>query len=160
MSKQCFKCLAVKPLSEYYKHKKMKDGHLNKCMECTKDDVRTNYRENSGVKRERDRHRNRHNRSRIFRNRYRLLKARVLGTAAHPHSAFGKELLTYEEFCVWVTSNMDSFDAIYSSWEKSGFKRSHSPSIDRIDNSKGYIPSNMQWLSVSDNSKKYDKEEF
>lgn len=39
-TKVCFKCGVDKPLSEYYKHKKMGDGHLNKCKDCTRKDVR------------------------------------------------------------------------------------------------------------------------
>lgn len=38
MKKKCFKCGIEKPLTDYYKHKEMGDGHLNKCKECTKKD--------------------------------------------------------------------------------------------------------------------------
>jgi hypothetical protein len=34
--KNCIICGDLKPLNFYYKHKKMADGHLNKCIECCK----------------------------------------------------------------------------------------------------------------------------
>jgi hypothetical protein len=41
--KTCFKCGCEKPITDYYKHKKMLDGHLNKCKACVKSDVKKRY---------------------------------------------------------------------------------------------------------------------
>lgn len=59
--KTCFKCNIEKPLAEYYKHKDMRDGRLNKCKDCTKEGVKERVlvlSENSEwVEREKSRHR-------------------------------------------------------------------------------------------------------
>lgn len=44
IQKKCFKCNEVKPLSDFYPHKMMADGHLNKCKDCTRKDV-ANHRQ-------------------------------------------------------------------------------------------------------------------
>ena len=56
-SKKCFKCEVVKPLSKFYKHVGMLDGHANKCIECTKFDVRAHREKNIERSRAYDRER-------------------------------------------------------------------------------------------------------
>jgi hypothetical protein len=76
--KTCFKCDTFKPLDEFYPHPRMADGHLNKCKECTKRDVKTRYDEKPEmvVAYERERARTPHRRAkaaeylRTFRARY------------------------------------------------------------------------------------------
>lgn len=73
--KTCFKCQQCKPLSDFYKHSRMADGHLNKCKECAK----------------RDTHESRH-----FKHRERVL-AYDLERAKQPHrkAAMAQRLAEY-----------------------------------------------------------------
>ena len=43
INKLCFKCNLEKPLTDYYKHKKTKDGYLGKCKVCTKIDTKERF---------------------------------------------------------------------------------------------------------------------
>ena len=65
-NKICFKCNLVKSISEFYKHPKTQDGHLNKCKQCTKNDVKENEvklkKDPSWVLAEKKRHRDKYHR--------------------------------------------------------------------------------------------------
>lgn len=65
-TKKCFKCGRILPITEFYKHPQMRDGHLNKCKQCTKKDVRSNYIHNiqneEYVEKERQRGRDKYSR--------------------------------------------------------------------------------------------------
>jgi len=56
-TKKCFKCQKELPLSEFYKHKMMADGHVNKCKTCNKKDVAEHRLKNIDKIREYDRNR-------------------------------------------------------------------------------------------------------
>ena len=69
-TKPCFKCGEVKPLSLFYKHPMMADGHVNKCKECNKIDVALNTRKNEEYYLEYDRSRSKTEKRKSDRIRY------------------------------------------------------------------------------------------
>lgn len=67
MTKTCFKCARELPLTEFYKHPQMADGHLGKCKQCTKGDAKKHRATNPEVVHASDRRRARTQRRREWR---------------------------------------------------------------------------------------------
>ncbi|WP_213993820.1 hypothetical protein [Sodalis sp. dw_96] len=55
--KKCNKCKLIKPITEFYCHKEMADGHLNKCKDCARADANRYRSFNLEAYREYDRNR-------------------------------------------------------------------------------------------------------
>lgn len=64
--------------------------------------------------------------------------------------------LVLRDFISFAYSN-DTYTKVYQKWVNSGFSKRLSPSIDRIDNNKGYHIGNIQFLNHSENSSKGNK---
>jgi len=89
----------------------------------------------------------------LMRN-YRNMESRVKGIQwRKAHLYEGKELLSREEFYDWAM-NQDSFHRLFDEWVMSGYDRKLSPSVDRVDSSKGYTIDNMEWVTHSENSRR------
>ena len=69
-----------------------------------------------------------------------------------PHLYKGLDIMPREEFYSWSLGNID-FDRLFVAWEASGHERKLSPSVDRVDNSKGYTIGNIRWITHSENSR-------
>lgn len=122
--KICFKCGAEKPLDQYYRHKGMFDGHLNKCKACTKKDVAENQ-ENYDI-----------TEKGVIRVIY---KAQVSSSKKRGH---GKVPYSKAELGIWLYAN--GFKHLYDDWISSGMKKGLKPSVDRIDDFKGYSFDNIK----------------
>jgi len=85
---------------------------------------------------------------------YRNMQSRVDGVQKlKAHLYAGKEILSRHEFYEWALAS-DKFHQLFDAWEKSGYDRKLSPSVDRIDPGLGYEINNMEWVTHSENSRR------
>jgi len=155
--KQCFKCKETKTLNNFYKHPETLDGHVGKCKNCNKVDVKVNYSKKKEFYNEYDKNRQKYSIKRIFDHRFNGIQKRSSKKSKRKYFVTGKKVLSRLEYDKWCKNNMKDFNTIYKNWVNSNFDFKLSPSIDRIDSKKSYLPENMQWLSKSDNCIKYNK---
>jgi hypothetical protein len=84
---------------------------------------------------------------------YRNMKSRVKGIQKKKaHLYKGLEILSKDEFYDWSRSS-NRFKALYERWKLSDYRRTLTPSIDRINPKQGYTLGNMRWLTHSENSR-------
>lgn len=85
--------------------------------------------------------------------KYRNMKSRIEGIQWRKRHLYeGLEILDKNDFYEWALNN-DNFWELFRKYKESGFQRKLAPSVDRIDSSKGYVLSNMRWLTHSENSR-------
>lgn len=85
---------------------------------------------------------------------YRNMQSRVDGVQKIKfHLYDGKSILDRDIFYEWAF-NSEKFKELYSQYVFSGFDRKLAPSVDRIDSSKGYELTNMEWVTHSENSRR------
>ena len=135
--KTCFKCGKEKDLSFFYKHKRMMDGHLNKCKECTKTDAKTNQ---AKVGRGYD-----FSEKGVIRVMYKTQKRN------NKLRGYGDMLYSKQQLSDWLYRN--SFAELYNAWVDGGNKKDLKPSVDRLDDLKGYSLDNIRLVTWLENRK-------
>jgi hypothetical protein len=84
---------------------------------------------------------------------YRNMQSRVMGIQKQKYHLYkGKYLLPREEFKEWAL-NSPKFWIMFDIWEWKKYDRKLTPTVNRIDPTKGYEATNMEWLTHSENSR-------
>jgi len=68
----------------------------------------------------------------------------------HPHLFKGKPILEREFFKTW-SKNHPEFLMLYKQWVMSRYNNKLTPSVNRLDSSRGYTIDNMEWVTFSQN---------
>ncbi len=109
MEKICFKCKRMLPLSEFYPHPNMADGHLNKCKECNCADVQQNRRRKVNFYREYDRLRTKQPERitlrRNFHRRQKEMEPEKYYARTVADNALRDGRLTKDEYCYFCNSS-------------------------------------------------------
>jgi hypothetical protein len=85
---------------------------------------------------------------------YRNMQSRVTGVQKHKAYLYiGKELLPRETFYEWAT-HQEAFWKLFREWEQSRYDQRQTPTVDRVDSSRGYSLDNMEWITNSENSRR------
>ena len=148
--KKCIRCGNEYPIDEFRKQKETKDGHANQCRLCLNEIQRIKRKSdgNSITRRYEKTPKG------FLMREYRNMQSRVLGVQKQKaHLYLGLTLLNRDLFYEWANNQLQ-FHALFDIWTASGYDRKLTPTVDRIDSSKGYELSNMEWVTHSENSRR------
>jgi hypothetical protein len=88
---------------------------------------------------------------------YRNMESRVRGIQKVKYHLYKDlELLPREEFYKWSKKSR-KFKQLFHNWKMSNYDRKLTPSVDRVNSKLGYIKSNMEWVTFSENSRRGGK---
>jgi hypothetical protein len=146
----CKECRVEKDLISFPKNKECAEGHTHECRDCyniraSKSRAKKGYPYESLTAYARSK-------KGLIVRKYYAMTRRVLGKAKDSvHLYFGLDILSKDAFYEFALNDPD-FNSLYDLWVASGYRKLDTPSIDRIDSSKGYTIGNMRFLTHYQNS--------
>lgn len=133
--KKCTGCEIYLDLKEFSKRSDSKDGLQNRCKKCARKNYNKWRRTKKGII------------NQIFRNQKVSCKQR-----GHDFPEY-----SFDDFYIYCMNSIE-FNRIYDLWVNSGYVKNKVPSADRLDDSKTYSFSNIQFMSWEENFNKFQKQ--
>jgi len=174
--KYCNKCDQWKNLSEFHRRKSAEDGLQYMCRTCQKqynkrwhnenreyhNQCRKRWREDNiehCLQYDKQYWQQNKNYYRKYRKQYRrTLKGRIDEMWRNmKESQYRRDIplnITKDEFLEICDQNRGTLEALMEQWKANNYVRAYTPSVDRIDNTKGYELGNIQFITNGDNAKK------
>lgn len=146
--KNCTSCNIFKSLDAFHTKSKNFDGLEHQCKVCSNAKIRARRKNNSNVVTKTYEKTLKGKLVRTYRNMLSRVKG-ILRSKSHLYE--GLEILDKEDFYKWSLEDPE-YNRIFKEWSDAGHTLKLSPSIDRIDPTKGYILDNIRWLTHSQNS--------
>lgn len=141
-NRKCNTCGIEKPLDQFKKNRRQPQGRERQCKPCWNEYLRAYNVAYTKT------HKG------FIMRAYRNMQSRVEGVQwRKAHLYAGKSLLSREAFYEWAFTSGE-FHELFAAWEFAGYARQYTPSVDRIDSSRGYDLDNMQWVTHSENSRR------
>lgn len=148
LNKKCSSCGEYKKIEDFHKKDANKDGLDYNCKLCANKKIRERRKSNNNSTTKVYERTLKGKLVRTYRNMLSRVKG-VLKSKAHLYE--GLHILSKEEFYEWSLNNTE-YNNLYNDWVKNKYDLRLSPSIDRIETSKGYSLDNIRWITFSENS--------
>jgi hypothetical protein len=153
--KKCTKCGKEKSLNEFHLRFRSSNKKREVCKECVKEYHHQFYLKNKNRLFNQVRSFQATNKKVNFNyfvgRMYTKIKDRVNGNGRAKYKDL--PVCTKEEFLKLAYGSLQ-LKKLYSDWRVCGYIHKYVPSVDRIDSEKGYTIENIQFLTLSENSKK------
>lgn len=130
-SKKCVTCKITKNKSEFGKKYREKDGLQYSCKKCFNKEITEYYKTENGLI-------------------ARIYGSQVTNSKRRKHSC---PKYSQEELKQWLL-NKKKFHKLYAIWVTSSYDTNLKPSVDRLDDSRGYSFDNIQLMTWAENKAK------